>query len=272
MSDPVVSVVGIGGGPGAGEGTFSTRWESASPAGMTARILIVEDDPSLLAVLQAAVAFGGFKADSVESGAKALETFRTRDFDAVLMDLGLPDMEGGELLRAFRDFTQVPIIVVSGRGTERDKIEALDLGADDFVAKPFLPGELLARIRAALRRHQTQAESADAPRAATRELRDPVEIGPLTLDPLHRSVEMKGRRAQLSDAEFKVLLTLATSEAGIVDKSSLLKTLYDAEVLEDTRIVEVYISNIRRKLRDLHDMELILNFRGRGWKLIAPED
>ncbi len=237
---------------------------------MSARILIVEDDPSLLAVLQAAVGFGGFKSDSVESGAKALETFRTRDFDAVLMDLGLPDMEGGELLAAFRAFTQVPIIVVSGRGTERDKIEALDQGADDYVAKPFLPGELLARIRAALRRHQAQAEP-DAQRPATRELRDPVEVGPLTLDPLHRSVEMKGRRAQLSDAEFKVLLTLATSEAGIVDKSSLLKTLYDAEVLEDTRIVEVYISNIRRKLRDLHDMELILNFRGRGWKLVVPE-
>ncbi len=240
---------------------------------MAARILIVEDEPSLLAVLQAAVAFGGFKSDSVESGALALETFRAGDFDAVLMDLGLPDMEGGELLSAFRAFTDVPIIVVSGRGTERDKIEALDLGADDYVPKPFLPGELLARIRAALRRHQTQSEPGlGAPRAAAGERRDPIEIGPLTLDPLHRSVEMKGRRAQLSDAEFKVLMTLATSEVGIVDKTALLKTLYDAEVLEDTRIVEGYISNIRRKLRDIHDMELILNFRGRGWKLVVPED
>lgn len=239
---------------------------------MTARILIVEDDPSLLAILQAAIAYGGFNAESVASGARALETFRARSFDAVLMDLGLPDMDGGELLRSLRSFTDVPVIVVSGRGSERDKIDALDLGADDYVAKPFLPGELLARIRAALRRHRAHPRQQATPSASgLRELRDPISIGPLTLDPLHRSVEIGDRRTVLSEAEFKVLLTLATSEQGIVDKSSLLKTLYDAEVLEDTRIVEVYISNIRRKLRDLHDMELILNFRGRGWKLVVPE-
>jgi two-component system KDP operon response regulator KdpE len=240
---------------------------------MTARILIVEDDPTLLAILQAAIAYGGFKAESVDSGAKAIETFQARSFDAVLMDLGLPDMDGADLLRSLRGFTDVPVIVVSGRGSERDKIDALDLGADDYVAKPFLPGELLARIRAALRRHRSDAKHPPtAPGADAREQRNPISIGPMTLDPLHRSVEIGGRRTVLSDAEFKVLLTLATSGEGIVDKSSLLKTLYDAEVLEDTRIVEVYISNIRRKLRDLHDMELILNFRGRGWKLVVPEE
>ena len=236
------------------------------------RILIVEDEPSLLAILQAAVAYGGFKAESVDSGDRAIGTFKARSFDAVLMDLGLPDMDGAELLRTLRSFTEVPIIVVSGRGSERDKIDALDLGADDYVSKPFLPGELLARIRAALRRHRAHAEpKGDRTATDIRELRDPISVGLLTLDPLHRSVELHGRRTVLSDAEFRVLLTLATSEAGIVDKSSLLKTLYDADVLEDTRIVEVYISNIRRKLRGLHDMELILNFRGRGWKLVAPE-
>jgi two-component system KDP operon response regulator KdpE len=240
---------------------------------MTARILIVEDDPTLLAILQAAIAYGGFKAESVDGGAKALETFQARSFDAVLMDLGLPDMDGADLLRSLRGFTDIPVIVVSGRGSERDKIDALDLGADDYVAKPFLPGELLARIRAALRRHRAHArQPPPAPGAVGRELRDPISIGPLTLDPLHRSVEIGGRRTVLSDAEFKVLLTLATSGDGVVDKTALLKTLYDAEVLEDTRIVEVYISNIRRKLRDLHDMELILNFRGRGWKLVVPDE
>lgn len=238
---------------------------------MTARILIVEDDPSLLAVLQAAVAFGGFKSESVGSGAEAMAAFGAGTFDAVLMDLGLPDMEGSELLQALRMASSLPIIVVSGRGTERDKIDALDLGADDYVPKPFLPGELLARIRAALRRHHGHAGERSAQAKASGEYRDPISVGPLTLDPLHRSVEIGGRKATLSDAEFKVLLTIATSE-DVVDKSSLLKTLYDAEVLEDTRIVEVYISNIRRKLRDLHDMDLIMNFRGRGWKLVFPDD
>ena len=239
---------------------------------MSARILIVEDEPSLLAILQAAVTHGGFKSDSVGTGAGALAAFDQGRFDAVLMDLGLPDMDGADLLRSLRERSDLPVIVVSGRGTERDKIDALDLGADDFVAKPFLPGELLARIRAALRRHRTQETPLQARGQSTTELRDPVAFGPLTLDPLHRSVELKGRKTFLSDAEFKVLLMLATSEESVVDKPSLLKTLYDAEVLQDTRIVEVYISNIRRKLRDLHDMELILNFRGRGWKLVVPED
>jgi DNA-binding response OmpR family regulator len=239
---------------------------------MTARILIVEDEPSLLAILQAAVTHGGFALESVGTGAAAIAAFEQGRFDAVLMDLGLPDMEGADLLRALRERSDLPIIVVSGRGTERDKIDALDLGADDFVAKPFLPGELLARIRAALRRHRTQAAALQARGQSPADLRDPVSIGPLILDPLHRSVELKGRTTYLSEAEFKVLLTLATSEEAVVDKPSLLKTLYDAEVLEETRIVEVYISNIRRKLRELHDMELILNFRGRGWKLVVPED
>lgn len=240
-------------------------------AAMTARILIVEDDPSLLAVLQAAVAFGGFGSESVGSGAEAMAAFGPGAFDAVLMDLGLPDMDGSDLLKALRMASSLPIIVVSGRGTERDKIEALDLGADDYVPKPFLPGELLARIRAALRRHRGQTDERAGQAKATGEYRDPIRVGPLTLDPLHRSVEIAGRKATLSDAEFKVLLTLATND-DVVDKSALLKTLYDAEVLEETRIVEVYISNIRRKLRDLHDMDLIMNFRGRGWKLVFPED
>jgi len=239
-------------------------------AAMTARILIVEDDPSLLAVLQAAVAFGGFDSDSVGSGAEAMVAFGAGAFDAVLMDLGLPDMDGSDLLKALRMASSLPIIVVSGRGTERDKIEALDLGADDYVPKPFLPGELLARIRAALRRHRGQADERAGQATVTGEYRDPIRVGPLTLDPLHRSVEIGGRKATLSDAEFKVLLALATNQ-DVVDKSALLKTLYDAEVLEETRIVEVYISNIRRKLRDLHDMDLIMNFRGRGWKLVVPE-
>ena len=120
-------------------------------------------------------------------------------------------------------------------------------------------------------RHRIHAAT-PGERTKTGDQRDPVAFGPLTLDPLDRSVALKGRKTFLSDAEFKVLLMLATSEESIVDKPSLLKTLYDAEVLQETRIVEVYISNIRRKLRDLHDMELILNFRGRGWKLVVPED
>ena len=107
---------------------------------MTARILLVEDDPALLSILTAAIGFGGFSSDPVRTGLEALKAFERGGFDAVLMDLGLPDMDGGEVLTSLRAMTDIPIIVVSGRGSERDKIQALDLGADDYVAKPFLPG------------------------------------------------------------------------------------------------------------------------------------
>ena len=240
---------------------------------MSERILLIEDDPALLTILQAAMSYGGFDSESNGSGAEALDIFARRPFDAVLVDLGLPDLDGSEVLAKLREISDVPILVVSGRDSERDRIAALDQGADDFIPKPFLPGELLARIRAALRRHRTQqgrppgeggVEVADE--------RDPITIGPLTLDPFHRTAEVGGRRAVLSDAEFKILSTLATSREAVVSKPLLLKTLYDSDTLEETRIVEVYSSNIRRKLRDLYDCELILNFRGRGWKLVVPRD
>src|SRR5688572_1302652 len=205
---------------------------------MSARILLVEDDPPLMTVLQASMEYGGFKGESVRTGRDALEAFKSRKFDAVLIDLGLPDLDGGEVLRTLRAISDVPILVVSGRESERDRIEALDHGADDFIPKPFLPGELLARIRAALRRYQTQR---DRPAVEPADGRDPIHVGALTLDPFHRTAELHGRKAILSDAEFKVLNTLATSDASVVSKAALLKTLYDSDALEETRIVEVYI-------------------------------
>ena len=240
---------------------------------MNARILLVEDDPALLTILKASIAYGGFTEESVGSGRDALAAFKRGGFDAVLVDLGLPDLDGAEVLRALREISDVPILVVSGRHSERDKIEALDRGADDYIPKPFLPGELLARIRAALRRHQAQrtARSSGNGHEGSADPRDPIRIGPLTLDPFHRTAELRGRTASFSDAEFKILCTLATSPEGVVSKASLLKALYDSETIEETRIVEVYVSNIRRKLRAIHDGEFIFNFRGRGWKLVVPD-
>lgn len=240
---------------------------------MSARILLVEDDPALLTILQAAMSYGGFKGEAARSGGEAIEAFSNRRFDAVLVDLGLPDLDGTDLLHRLREISDVPILVVSGRDSERDKIEALDRGADDFIPKPFLPGELLARIRSALRRYQSlQERTGSEARMPDAELRDPIEVGPLVLDPFHRTVELGGRSTQLSEAEFKVLATLATSEEGVVSKQALLKRLYDSDALAETRIVEVYISNIRRKLRSISDYECILNFRGRGWKFVIPDD
>ena len=237
---------------------------------MSERILLVEDDPALLTILQAALSYGGFHTDSVSGGIEAIEIFGSQQFDAVLMDLGLPDLDGAEVLQRLRVLSDVPILVVSARGAESDKIEALDLGADDFITKPFLPGELLARIRAALRRHHHGLEREE--RGETNPARDPLTVGPLTLDPFDRSVALNGRKAMLSHAEYKIMSTLAACGDGVASKSVLLRSLYDSEALDETRIVEVYISNIRRKLRSLDEREFIFNFRGRGWKLVIPQD
>jgi DNA-binding response OmpR family regulator len=234
---------------------------------MSNRILLVEDDPALLSILKAAISFGGFSEDSVGTGEAALEAFRRGSFDAVLIDLGLPDLDGSEVLKRLRALSDVPILVVSGRDAEQDKIALLDLGADDYIAKPFLPGELLARLRAALRRHHASA----APASSADDDRQPIRFGPLTLDPFHRSVEMDGHAALLTDGEFTILKALVTAGEGFVAKDDLLKTLYCGEAPGETRIVEVYISNIRRKLRDLSHHEMILNARTRGWKLDLPK-
>ena len=237
---------------------------------MTARILLVEDDPALLSILSAAIDFGGFVSDSVKSGLEALKAFERGGFDAVLMDLGLPDMDGGEVLTKLRAVSDVPILVVSGRGSERDKIQALDLGADDYIAKPFLPGELLARLRAALRRHRRakgMIPGGEAEAGVDAE-RMPLRLGQVTLDPLRRTAESGGQEVSLNETEYKVLSLLARERGSIVARAEVLAALYGEHPPKESRIVDVYISNIRKKLAGIPGGEdLIATYRGRGWMI-----
>jgi two-component system KDP operon response regulator KdpE len=224
----------------------------------------VEDDPGLLAVLQASLTYGGFASEAVSRGEDAIDALGRGTFDGVLLDLGLPDCDGGELLPRLRQISNIPIIVVSGRGTERDKIEALDLGADDFVAKPFLPGELLARIRAALRRYRQK----DRPLEAADPARHPLRVGSLILDPVDTSASLGGARAKLNAPEFKVLHRLASGQGETVSRAELLNVLYGAAGPVETNVVDVYVSRVRAKLRSLPGGDdLIGNVRGVGWRL-----
>jgi len=236
---------------------------------MTARILLVEDDPVLLSILTAAIGFGGFSSEAVKTGLEALKAFEKGGFDAVLMDLGLPDMDGGEVLTSLRAISDVPIIVVSGRGSERDKIQALDLGADDYIAKPFLPGEMLARLRAALRRHRRGRAGGEGETAAPADAeRMPLRLGRVTLDPLRRSAEAEGHEVNLNETEYKVLSLLARERGNIVGRADVLEALYGESPPKESRIVDVYISNIRKKLGALPGgEELIATYRGRGWMI-----
>jgi len=240
---------------------------------MAARLLLVEDDPALLVMLEAALSYGGFESRRASTGLEAIEAFKNELVDAILMDLGLPDFEGGELLRLFRQMSDVPIIVVSGRSTEQDKIEALDLGADDFVPKPFLPGELLARIRAALRRAAplTREDASSAVRAMQTKEPSTIRLGQMTLKPSERQFEMNGHQVSLTDGEYRVLQTLVANPDATVPKAAILEALYGQHDMRETKIVDVYISRLRQKLRQVDGGDdLIQNFRGRGWSLRTP--
>lgn len=233
---------------------------------LTAHLLLVEDEPALLAILKAAVEFGGYTSDEVSRGDLAREALQRGCYDAVLLDLGLPDTQGNDLLPALRGITDAPIIVVSGRGTEQDKIAALDLGADDFVAKPFLPGELLARIRAVLRRAGGQGQNGGG--GGGEAARQPLQVGALVLDPLDNSVSLGGETVQLNRAEYRVLRRLADEPGATVARAALLEVLYGEEFPAESRIVDVYVSRIRAKLRQLPGGDdLISSIRGTGWCL-----
>lgn len=143
----------------------------------TPHLLLVEDEPAMLHILQATLDYGGLTSDVASTGARALDCLDPSKHAAVLLDMGLPDMDGSQLIRSIRGSSNIPILVISGRGAEQDKVAALDLGADDYIAKPFLPGELLARIRAILRRGGGQEGAAQA--VAKRNSIQTIRLAPL---------------------------------------------------------------------------------------------
>ncbi|HET9427761.1 MAG TPA: response regulator transcription factor [Allosphingosinicella sp.] len=234
------------------------------------RVLLVEDDAALLAVLKATLAHGGFEPVVATSGGQALEAMRAGGVDAVLLDLGLPDCDGRELLCRIRNLSDLPILVVSGRPAERDRIEALDLGADDFVPKPFLPGELLARLRAALRRWRGEHPKGVSP-GGNDKAREPLRIGALTLDPLDKSAALHGLKVQFNVPEYRILVALAARVGDAVPRNDLIAALPGCGAAADSNVVDVYISRIRSKLRTFPEgRDLIANVRGHGWRLRAP--
>ncbi|WP_106516048.1 response regulator transcription factor [Allosphingosinicella deserti] len=236
-------------------------------------ILVVEDDPKLRSVLSATAQVGGFDTREAESGSQAISLVSQGVGDVVLLDLGLPDYDGRELLIILRQLSDRPILVVSGRGSEQDRIEALDLGADDFIVKPFLPGELLARIRASLRRHgRPLPEAGDAAEGGFDAAgRLPSRLGSYLLDPFDQSVSFNGGKARLSDAEYRIFGALAGAAEAVLSRAELLAILYGEEAPATSKIIDVYISRVRAKLRDIPGgRDVLQTVTGSGWRLLEP--
>lgn len=219
------------------------------------RILIVDDEPAIQRFLKTALASGEFALHQAENGHNALAAAVTVKPDVILLDLGLPDMDGVEVIERIRQWSQVPILVLSVRDRENDKINALDAGADDYLTKPFGVGELLARIRAMLRRSLQQV-----PQPVYR-------IDDLEVDLARRLVLVRGEEIALTPTEYDLLRLFVVNAGKVLTHRQLLKQIWGAAYLEQPHILRVNISNLRHKIeQDASRPRYILTESGVGYR------
>jgi two-component system KDP operon response regulator KdpE len=200
------------------------------------RVLVVDDEPAIRRFLRVSLAAHGYVIFEADSGEAAMVVAATNRPDLIILDLGLPDLDGVEVTRRLREWTRIPIIILSVRGQDADKIAALDAGADDYVVKPFGVGELLARMRVALR-HVTPAGD------------EPVfVVDELVIDRARREVKVAGREMQLTPTEYGLLCALAAHAGKVLTHRQLLRELWGPGYEQETHMLRVNISNLRRKL------------------------
>jgi two-component system, OmpR family, KDP operon response regulator KdpE len=222
-------------------------------------ILIVDDEPPIRRFLNASLTANDYEVIEATTGTEAIKRATAEAPDVVLLDLGLPDMDGKEVVRILREGSRTPIIVVSARARETEKIEALDLGADDYVNKPFGIGELLARLRAALR----HAVARDGPAPI-------VHIGPLTIDLVKRIVTRHDERLSLTRKEYDLLAVLVAHAGKVVTQRQLLQSVWGPAHVEDAAYLRVYIGQLRRKLEPDPDARALIETEtGVGYRLLA---
>jgi two-component system KDP operon response regulator KdpE len=230
-----------------------------------ARVLVVDDEPQIVRGLKIILRSAGYAVESAETKAEALAALSVRPPDAVVLDLVLPDGSGVEVCEEVRRFSRLPILVLSAVGDEREKVRALDAGADDYITKPFGTDELLARLRAALRR------SADSDPGGSGGSR--VVLGELTIDVLDRRVERGGEEVHLTPIEFDILRVLAQHRGRLVTQRQLLSDVWGPEFGQETHYLRVHIAHIRAKLEpDPSRPRYLITEPGVGYRLRDPEE
>ena len=204
------------------------------------RILVVDDEPQLTRVLRTGLKSRGYDVRAAADGISGFETFNDWQPDLVITDLAMPNMDGLELCRQLRAVSQVPIIILSAKGEEKVKVEALDIGADDFVTKPFGIDELLARVRAALRRATSQPAD---------ETEEPVlEVGDFRVDRESRNVAVRGREVHLTPKEFDLLIYFIKHSSKVLTHHTLLAAIWGGNYVEQDQYLRVFVGNLRKKL------------------------
>ena len=219
------------------------------------RILIVEDDPKTAASIDMYLRHGGFRAEVARTGTEGLERARAARPDLVILDLMLPGMGGLDVCRALRAESEVPIIMLTARSTEDDKLLGLELGADDYITKPFSPRELVARVRVVLRRFEPADEA--------------LTCGELVLDPVAREVRLRGQPVALTAAELRLVEVFMRAPGRVLSRDELVQRAFGAEYDGLDRTIDVHIKNLRKKIEDDRaNPRRIVTVFGLGYKLV----
>lgn len=222
---------------------------------------MVDDDERLRQLLAEYLSGRGFRVDTADDGAKALSRARARGIDLVVLDLTLPGRDGLDVLRELRTFSPVPVIVLTARGDETDRIVGLELGADDYVPKPFNPRELVARIHAVLRRVE------ESPKSASEEL----HAGPVAIDAERREARLNGSLLELTTTEFEILRALVANAGRVLPRERVMQIARGDDFASFERSVDVHVSHLRKKLGDdPRSPALIKTVRGVGYTM--PKD
>lgn len=211
---------------------------------MSVRVLVVEDEQNLLNLLRKYLEREGFEVHQTLDGREALEVARRTEPDVVVLDWMLPGLDGMEVLRELRRFSEAYVIMLTARADEVDRIVGLSTGADDYLVKPFSPGELVARVRAMLRRPRGGAARDTVEEDA------PLSFGELTVDPARREVRLLGEEVYLTALEFELLAALASRPGFVFSRSRLLERVWGENYFGSDHVVDVHVANLRKKLKD----------------------
>jgi two-component system response regulator RegX3 len=224
------------------------------------RVLVIDDEPAIRDSVAYALRSEGYEVEEAVDGDAGLEQALSGNHDVVVLDLMLPGMSGTEVCRRIRAETAIPIIMLTAKGAELDRVLGLEVGADDYVTKPFSMAELIGRIRAILRRLELDRTG---PAGKLR-------VGSLELDPMRHEASVDGEPKRLTPSEFKLLLLLAEEPDRVFSRREIMQHLWDSEYVGDQRACDIHISNLRQKLeRDPARPERIVTVRGVGYKLAA---
>ncbi|MGI6652996.1 MAG: response regulator transcription factor [Christensenellales bacterium] len=222
-----------------------------------AKILLVEDEQKIARFIELELAHEGYTVDKAEDGRTGLDMAESGNYDLVLLDIMLPGLNGLEVLRRLRKSSQVPVIVLTARDAVMDKVTGLDMGADDYITKPFSIEELLARIRSALRKQQSAATAT-------------LTVGPLQLDVARHSVTVNDIPVELTGREFSLLQMLMENQSIVLSRDTLMEKVWGYDYMGETNVVDVYIRYLRAKIDEKHAVKLIHTVRGVGYT-IKPE-